>query len=317
MNNNREKIQRLNRIIPFLREQLVRCALCPRECGVDRMAHKVGFCRAGYLPRVYSYYPHHGEEPPISGKRGSGTIFFSRCNMRCVYCQNHKFSQSDKGKEYSFEEIAEIMLKLQAKGCHNINLVSPTHLVPQIAESLLFAFRGGLSIPIVYNTGGYDSLEVIKALDGIIDIYLPDIRYSDDSTAEEYSLAHGYAANNRKIIAEMHGQVGDLKMDSDGIGKSGLIIRHLIMPNKVSSTGSALRFISEEISPRTYVSLMSQYFPTHKAHMYAEINRKISEEEYREAVSLVEKYNIVNGWVQEYDYFGKVSGYAGIYIAER
>ena len=215
----------LGKAIDFFRDSLKKCDICPRRCKVDRAGGHRGYCRAPRNPVVYSYLAHRGEEPPISGTRGSGTIFFSGCNMKCVYCQNYSFSQLDQGNEVSIEKLAEIMLGLQKTGCHNINLVSPTHFVPQIVLALEIAFDKGLDIPIVYNTGGYEKLETIKALSGVVDIYMPDMRYSADAMAKKYSDAPDYLEHNRPAIKEMFSQVGDLMVGDDGIAKRGLIIR--------------------------------------------------------------------------------------------
>ena len=210
---NISKLSLIEKANKVFRKSLKSCNICPRNCGIDRTAGEIGYCRASYKPRVYSYLAHHGEEPPISGIKGSGTIFFSHCNMKCVYCQNYHFSQLDKGEDVTVEALADIMISLQNKGCHNINLVTPTHYVPQIMISLEIAIKNGLDIPIVYNTSGYELEETIKLLDGIIDIYLPDIRYSDNAMAKKYSDANSYVEFNRTAIKEMHRQVGDLKMD--------------------------------------------------------------------------------------------------------
>ena len=279
----------LDKVIDKLFASLKSCAICPRKCKVNRLNNEQGFCKTGLKPKVYSYMSHHGEEPAISGSRGSGTIFFSNCNMGCVYCQNYEFSQAGAGREVSFEEVAEFMLELQEMGCHNINLVTPTHILPQILKSLKIAISGGLHIPLVYNTSGYDLAETIKLLDGIIDIYLPDMRYADNEQALKFSCAADYPKNNQESVKEMFRQVG----------VEGLIIRHLVLPNKVSGTEKIMKFISEELSPETYISLMSQYLPYHKAAEFEEISRRLKLSEYGEAQKIMEKYGLHNGWVQE------------------
>ncbi len=292
-----------------LAEKLRDCTLCPRECRVDRTKDEHGFCRSGLLPIVSSYCPHHGEEPVISGTRGSGTIFFGYCNLRCVFCQNHQISQpprSLRSSETSFERLAEIMLELQASGCHNINFVSPSHCSAQIVRAVEIAASMGLNIPLVYNSNGYDSLETLKHLDGIIDIYLPDLKYSDENTAFKYSIVADYVLHSRAAILEMKRQVGDLVVDDEGIAMKGLIIRHLVLPNDLSDSEASFRFISEEIGRQTFISTMSQYFPTHKARKYPLITRSIRESEYEKVLGWLEKYGLDNGWMQQYssrDYY--------------
>ncbi|MFA5177475.1 MAG: radical SAM protein [Candidatus Omnitrophota bacterium] len=291
--------QHLDKIIKQLFQGLGSCAICPRKCRVNRIQDIQGFCRTGLKPKLYSYMAHQGEEPPVSGTKGSGTIFFSNCNMACVYCQNYEFSQSGQGREVGFEELAGFMLELQRAGCHNINLVTPTHILPQILKSLKIAISAGLSIPLVYNTSGYELPEVIKLLEGIVDIYMPDMRYSDEEAAIRFSASPGYPQYNREAVKEMHRQVGSAQIDENGIIRRGLIIRHLVLPNNAAGTEKTLRFISEELSRDTYVSLMSQYLPYHKAGGFKEINRRLTIKEYTEAQSIMEKYGLFNGWTQE------------------
>lgn len=280
-------------------KMLESCCICPRKCKVNRLKNEKGYCKTGLKPKVCSFMPHHGEEPPISGKRGSGTIFFSYCNMSCAYCQNYQFSQLDEGREVDFEELADFMLKLQDAGSHNINLVTPTHVMPQILKSLKIAATKGLKIPLVYNTGGYELPEVIKLLDGIVDIYLPDMRYSREETAIKYSNAPGYPKYNQEAVKEMHRQVGVANIDSNGIIIKGLIIRHLVLPNNIAGTDDTMRFIAQKISKDTYISLMSQYFPCYKAKDIREICRRITYEEYENAKVSMEKYGLHNGWTQD------------------
>jgi putative pyruvate formate lyase activating enzyme len=242
---------------------------------------------------------HYGEEPPVSGTGGSGTIFFSRCNMSCLYCQNYEFSQMGKGRDYTFEELAQIMLKLQSQGCHNINLVTPTHVLPQILKSLELAIPAGLKIPLVYNTSGYESAGVIKSLAGIVDIYLADSRYGDSLIAKKLSKADDYVKYNQEALIEMHRQAGVAEFGNNGLIKKGLIIRHLVLPNRLSQTEKVMKFIAENLSEDTYISLMSQYLPYHLASGYPEINRRLKKEEYQEAKEILERYHLLNGWMQE------------------
>lgn len=282
---------------------LKNCDLCPRECGVDRTKDELGFCKSGCLPIVASYCVHHGEEPVLSGTKGSGTIFFGNCNLKCVFCQNHQISrpaQSLKRNEVSFERLADIMLELQAKGCHNINFVSPTHFSAQIIKSIAIAASKGLKIPLVYNTNAYDSLQALRLLDGIIDIYLPDIKYSDDNEAKEYSNAKEYVKHSRLSIAEMKQQVGNVFVN-DGIAVKGLIIRHLVLPNEIAGSGVSLRFIKDEIGRETFISVMSQYFPTNRSAEFPLLSRPIRQGEYEKVLELLDELGLENGWVQEYD----------------
>ena len=302
----------LDRAIAQTREILSSCAICPRKCRVNRLKDQKGFCKTGEKARVYSFMAHHGEEPPVSGKRGSGTIFFSFCNMACVYCQNFEFSQQGgEGKEVTSEELANIMLELQGFGCHNINLVSPTHVMPQILQALKSAIKSGLNIPLVYNSGGYELAEIIRLMDGLIDIYLPDMRYADNETAKKYSSANDYPEYNRQAVKEMHRQSGTAEINGSGIMTKGLIIRHLVLPGDISGTDKIMKFISEELSPETYISLMSQYFPCYKSGDFPELSRRISLEEYESAQTIMEKYGLHNGWIQE---AGGLDRYAGINI---
>jgi putative pyruvate formate lyase activating enzyme len=278
------------------------CRVCPRECGVNRLEdNKSGFCKSGLNPVISSVSPHHGEEPPLSGARGSGAIFFTNCNLRCVYCQNYPISQMGNGAERTPGELACQMLYLQEQGCHNLNLVTPTHFMPQILRALGIARERGFTLPIVYNTSGYESLEALRLLDGIVDIYLPDMRYSDDTIALRYSIAPHYPEINRAAIKEMYRQVGNLALDEMGIARQGLIIRHLILPGGISGTEEIMKFLAEEVSKDVYISLMSQYFPAYKAGEIKELSRRITTEEYKEARKIMEKYGLENGWVQEMD----------------
>jgi putative pyruvate formate lyase activating enzyme len=289
----------LEKVIEKTYKLLESCVICPRKCKVSRIANEKGFCRTGLLPRVFSYTQHHGEEPPVSGRNGSGTIFFSNCNMKCVYCQNFKFSQLGLGKEVEIEELADYMLCLQDMKCHNINLVTPTHVLPQILKALYIAIERGLKTPICYNTSGYELPEIIKLLDEIVDIYLTDMRYGDNEPAVKYSSAPDYPLYSRQSVKEMHRQVGIAQMDEEGIIKKGLIIRHLVLPNNISGTEKIMKFIAEELSPNTYISLMSQYFPCYKAKDTTLLSRRITLKEYEKAQEIMEKYGLKNGWTQE------------------
>ena len=293
----------LKRRAEALEARLAACDICPRKCGVNRLKGELGFCHSGALPIVDVVCQHLGEEPPISGTKGSGTVFFGNCNMRCIYCQNHQISQNwrkEQSKTMEPAALAEKLLYLQNElGCHNINFVSPSHFVPQILKTLLLAIPMGLKLPLVYNTGGYDSLETIKALDGIIDIYLPDLRYAADKPAKQFSQAPHYTEHARKAIKEMYRQVGNLIADENEIAQRGLIVRHLILPENLAGSEESLTWLVKEVSPDVSISLMAQYYPTHHAARYPSLSRGITEAEYNEAVDLLEKLGIENGWIQE------------------
>lgn len=267
-------------------ELLHACELCGWGCHKDRLAGKLGVCRTGPLARVDSYGAHLGEEAPLSGWRGSGTIFFARCSLRCQFCQNYEISQADVGQPLEPAGLAAIMLKLQALGCHNINLVSPTHVVPQILAAILIAAQAGLSLPLVYNTGGYDSLAALHLLDGIVDIYLPDMKFANPQVALHYSKIPHYPTVNQAALREMHRQVGDLILDEDGLALHGLLVRHLILPHGLAGTEEIIHFLAEQISVNTYVNLMDQYRPAFAAPRYPRINRPIKHEEYEAALVL-------------------------------
>jgi len=303
--------KKLEKITEQAYQMLESCEICPRRCKVNRLKNETGFCKTGLLPKVCSFMPHQGEEPPISGSKGSGTIFFSNCNMGCVYCQNYEFSQLGQGREASFEELAQFMLELQKMGCHNINLVTPTHIMPQFLKALEIAIPRGLNLPIVYNTSGYELPEIIKLLDGIIDIYLTDMRYGEEEMSIKYSCAPGYPKYNQESVKEMHRQVGIAQINDDGIISKGLIIRHLVLPKRISGTEKIMKFISEELSDETYVSLMSQYLPYYKASQFPDISRRLNLDEYEEAKRIMQKYNLTNGWIQES--YG-LERFAGIHI---
>jgi putative pyruvate formate lyase activating enzyme len=285
-----------------LLQRLHQCDICPRHCGVNRLKGSDGFCRAGRWAVVSSVCDHHGEEPAISGTRGSGAIFLGGCNLRCIYCQNHQISQPEVGKagrDYEAAELSGKMLALQDMGCHNINWVSPSHYVPQLVEALALAAAQGLNIPVVYNTNGYDDLETLKLLDGIVDIYLPDIRYSSDMNAERYSQASHYVDVSRKAIREMYRQVGNLTVDEDEVALRGLIVRHLILPNDIAGSRLSLEWLSREISPEVTLSVMAQYYPAFKARDEKNLARPITREEYDEVVDTLESLKIENGWLQD------------------
>ncbi len=260
------------------------CALCPWACHVDR-TQKVGFCRTGAEALVSSAFPHMGEEDPLTGVNGSGTIFFAQCNMRCQFCQNYEISQLGQGQPISAEHLARVMLRLQAAGCHNINFVSPTHVIPQIITAVYLAAQQGLSIPLVYNTGGYDALEGLRLLDGIIDIYMPDMKYADATLAQRYSKIRDYPRHNQAAVREMHRQVGDLQLDERGIATRGLLVRHLVLPEGIAGTAEIVRFLAEEISPNTYVNIMGQYRPVWRVaeRQIAPLNRPVTRQEVEEA----------------------------------
>ena len=269
--------------------QLRDCDLCARYCRVDRLKTTEGaVCRTGERVLVHSHGPHHGEEDPLRGWRGSGTIFFSWCNLRCVYCQNWDISQKGMGHEAGPEELAHMMLDLQARGCHNINFVSPSHVVAQIIAAVEIAANEGLSLPLVYNTGGYDSLEALELLDGIIDIYMPDMKYGDSDTARRYSRVRDYVEVNRAAVREMHRQVGDLLLDDRGIAVRGLLVRHLVLPQNLAGTDSMLEFLAEEVSVDTYLNLMDQYRPCYRAEGYAPLERRITSSEFEQALAWAE-----------------------------
>jgi putative pyruvate formate lyase activating enzyme len=279
-------IEALSDKVRAAEEILKDCHLCPRRCGVDRTRGEKGFCRVLDRPFVSSWGPHFGEERPLVGRFGSGTIFFAGCNLGCIFCQNWTISHLMEGGEVSFEKLAGVMLELRDAGCHNINLVTPTHQMPMILRALLIARGKGLDLPIVYNTGGYDSLEALRILDGVVDIYMPDFKYSDPEQAKRYSKAPDYPEAAEAAIREMHRQVGDLVMDAQGIALRGLLVRHLVMPGGVAGTAEVVRFIAEEISKDTYINIMDQYHPCYKAFEHPPLDRRITSEEYREAIRL-------------------------------
>ena len=268
-------------------ERLSACDLCPRQCRADRIHRSIGaVCRTGARAVVSSFFAHHGEERCLSGTAGSGTIFFGFCNLHCAYCQNWDLSWNGDGDEVSADELAGMMLALQDRGCHNVNLVSPSHVVPQLLEAIAVAAGRGLALPLVYNTGGYDGDGALALLEGVVDVYLADLKYGDSETARRLSRAPGYFEVARGAIREMHRQVGDLVIDQDGIARRGLLVRHLVLPNGLAGTGAAMRFLAEEVSPQTYVNLMDQYRPCYRAADHAELARRPTQGELDEAVRL-------------------------------
>ncbi len=294
--------------VEALEALLERCTVCPRDCLNNRLQNEIAACYSGRLPIVSSYTPHFGEEPALVGERGAGNIFFGNCNLRCVYCQNYQISQTHKqqlANEITHERLAEIMLELQAKGCHNINFVSPTHFAPQMARSVFIAAEQGLQLPVVYNTNAYDSVEVLRLLEGIVDVYLPDLKYAEDEAGYAYSKVRSYKEYSRLAIAEMHRQVGDeLVYGDDGLVKRGLIIRLLVLPNDIGGVRESLEWIRDELSPRVAVSLMAQYYPTHQAasnQRFVLLSRRISETEWMRAVNALDEMGMQEGWLQEFD----------------
>jgi putative pyruvate formate lyase activating enzyme len=267
--------------------RLRQCSLCPRRCGVDRTAGERGFCRSGALPEISSYGPHFGEERPLVGRYGSGTIFMTHCNLGCIFCQNYEISRLGEGYPVSLEQFADIMVRLQQAGCHNINLVSPSHFAAQILQALPLAVEKGLTVPLVYNTGGYDAVETLQLLDGVFDIYMPDFKYTRGDIAERYSQAADYPEVVRAALKEMHRQVGDLELDEEGIALRGLLVRHLVLPDGMAGTREAMRFLTTEISKNTYVNIMDQYRPCgNLIPPDSPLGRRITRQEFQEAVRL-------------------------------
>jgi putative pyruvate formate lyase activating enzyme len=274
-------------------QHMADCDLCARYCHVDRYAGiKGAVCRTGVRARVNSYGPHHGEEDPLRGVNGSGTLFFSWCSLRCVFCQNWEISQKGLGHEVEAEEMAGMMLNLQSQGCHNINFVTPSHVVAQIIRAVDIAARQGLRIPLVYNTGGYDSPEALALLDGIIDIYMPDMKYGDSALGHKYSHVRDYVETNFAAVSEMHRQVGDLQLDAQGIARRGLLVRHLVLPGNIAATEAVLAFLANDISTSTYINLMDQYQPCYRAIDNPPLDRDLEESEYQEALHLADRLGL-------------------------
>ena len=278
------KARKLDDKVKQAREMLTPCRVCPRACGVNRFEGETGFCGLGEKAVVSSASPHFGEESPLVGSGGSGTVFFTSCNLKCVFCQNYEISHLMEGRETDCPTLGRLMLRLQDLGCHNINFVTPSHVVPQILEAVGWAVQRGLSVPLVYNTGGYDSIETLELLDGVIDIYMPDIKFMDSRISKELMDAEDYTQVVTSGILEMHRQVGDLEIDSQGIAKKGLLVRHLVMPDDSAGTSLAMRFLAQEVSKNTYVNVMNQYRPCGLAREHACTDRIITHEEYSRAV---------------------------------
>jgi putative pyruvate formate lyase activating enzyme len=286
--------------IEAARQMLKACGLCPRLCRVNRLSGELGYCRSGALGKVASWNVHRWEEPPISGSRGSGTIFFSNCTARCLFCQNYPISQLGVGQEVTEHRLAGMMLELQSRGCHNINLVTPTHYVPQLLAALEVAVPRGLRLPLLYNTSGYDAPETLQLLEGVVDIYLPDAKYADDAVASRLSGYRDYVTHNRAALLEMFRQVGyELILDPDGIALRGMIVRHLVLPQGLSQTPDVLRWVAMHLSPRIHVSLMAQYFPAHRAVGEPDLGRPISVDEYAAALEAFDQVGLENGWKQQ------------------
>jgi len=296
----------LKRRAEALEMRLASCDICPRECRINRLRNELGFCHSGYLPIVSAICDHHGEEPAISGNKGTGAIFFGNCNMSCIYCQNYHISQDPEhqaSREMDFHTLAGQMIYLQEElGCHNISFISPSHFVPQLVRAIFEAVPMGLRVPIVYNTNAYDSLVSLQALDGIVDVYLPDLRYASDAWAAKFSHTGDYVTQARQAILEMHRQVGDkLVLNDSGLAQRGLIIRHLILPNRLAGSRDSLTWLVRQVSPRVTVSIMSQYYPTHLASRIPGLCRKIAVSEYSEVLELLDELGLENGWVQQMD----------------
>jgi len=272
--------------IEYLKKNMESCTLCPRKCKVNRLAGEKGYCKTLDKPFISSAFPHFGEEKELVGINGSGTIFFSNCNLRCVFCQNWEISQYGEGSTISYEELSHIMLNLQKRGCHNINLVTPTHQIYAIVFALNSAVKNGLNIPIVYNCSGYESIDTIKILKGIIDIYMPDFKYGDDDTGIKYSDCYNYFNVAKNAIKEMYRQVGDVVIDEHGIMKKGLLVRHLILPNNITNSEKILKFLAYEVSTNILLNIMDQYYPTFRSNLYEELNRRITNEEYMKVIKL-------------------------------
>ncbi len=293
-----EKLEREGKLAQRIKQAYAffeNCQLCPRKCGVNRQKGEIGFCRAPLNPVIFSYHPHFGEEMPLVGANGSGTIFFSNCNLRCIFCQNWPIAHEGRGTEVQDEGLADMMIKLQRMGCHNINLVTPTHVMPNILNATRIALKKGLHLPLMYNTSGYDRLEMLKILEGIIDIYKPDMKYMDADKAAKYSAgASDYPEVTKRAVLEMHRQVGILNLDHQGIAVRGVMIRHLVMPNRVAGTDQFVKWVAEALPKSTYVNIMAQYRVEYKAFDYPEISRGITVQEFLEAMRWAEIYGLTN-----------------------
>lgn len=293
--NSGELLERIRQAYARLKS----CDLCPHDCRVNRLAGEVGICRAGWQPRIASANIHRGEEPPISGSKGSGTIFFSGCSLRCRFCQNFPISQLGNGEDLTTAGLAEKVLRLQRQGAHNINLVTPSHYLPQLLAALWLAVPKGFRLPIVWNSSGYEKVDALTLLDGVVAVYLPDMKYAAEEPALKFSSAPGYREVNRAAVTEMHRQVGQLQLDEEGVARQGLIIRHLVLPEGGAGSCETLSWIAEHLGTETHISLMRQYFPAHEAPATPGIQRKITAAEYAEAVAALEEAGLENGWVQE------------------
>ncbi len=298
----------LERRVRLLERLLESCTVCPRDCLNNRLRDELAACYSGRLPVVSSYTAHFGEEPALVGTHGAGNIFFGNCNLRCVYCQNYQISQTHKEQiknQVTHEQLAQMMIELQERGCHNINFVSPTHFAPQMARAVLLAATRGLRLPIVYNTNAYDSVEVLRLLDRVVDVYLPDLKYADSSAGYEYSKVKDYSEHARRAILEMYSQMGDyLEIGEDGLLKRGLVIRLLVLPNDLAGVRESLEWIRDALSPRVAVSLMAQYYATNRAaqdERYILLSRRITESEWLQALSALDELEMSEGWMQEYD----------------
>ena len=289
MNNNIKKLYQL----------MEKCSLCPRNCGINRLKGEIGACRTGKDFKVASINLHYGEEPPISGEKGSGTIFFTNCNLSCVFCQNYPISQLGNGNPITTEQLADKMLGLQKKGANNINLVTPTHVYPMVAETIFIAKQKGLTIPILSNCGGYESKEVLELMEPFIDIYMPDMKYSSDEMAKKYSKINNYVENNRTAIKEMYRQKGTLKFNDNDLATKGILIRHLVLPNNISGSKETFEFVANEISQDTYMSVMAQYHTANISHTIDELNRKVTQQEYDKVLEDFDNAGLYNGWLQE------------------
>ena len=280
-------------------KELDRCNICPHNCNISRNAGKIGRCRATDKIKIALYSTHNFEEPCISGEKGSGTVFFSNCNLNCVYCQNYEISQMGKGKEITIEELSKILIKQQEKGVENINLVTPTSYVPQIIEAIKIAKKEGINSPTVYNTNGYENIDTIKMLDGYIDIYLPDLKYAENELAKKYSKVDNYFEIATETIIEMIKQVGIPKFNERGLMKKGVMVRHLVLPNNIENSKKVLKWLVGNLPKEIYISVMAQYFPTYKAKDFGEINRKLTKEEWIEVEEYIQNLGIENGYIQE------------------
>lgn len=280
--------------VNILKEMLKNCVLCPHQCEVNRLAGEKGYCKTLEHVIVSGAETHFGEEEELVGRYGSGTIFFSHCNLKCVFCQNYEISHCGEGHEFTTKSLAEIMLSLQKRGCHNINLVSPGHIIPQIVEAIYIAAKKGLSIPIVYNTNGYDLTDSLRLLEGIVDIYMPDIKFADDAIAEKYLKVKQYYTITKNAVKEMYRQVGNLKTDENQIAYRGLLIRHLVMPQNLAHTEKIMKFIAKDLSKDTYVNIMGQYYPAYKAHEYEELSKRITREELGQAIEAAKSAGLNN-----------------------